>query len=589
MKGNRCRFVGNSFWKGPAHKMASIRTVNLLWERRIRGTYPVARHALDNGGTLTLAIPRPQEVRTYDLTRLQKDGGLDVSGSFAVETLLELEVSAFADGCLGMTSDDAYLFHAGDKRRFLGERHIYFVDTALSADGQHIAVGFSDMAGASFALALGDITGRALWTRDVDAALTTVVLAAQGERLAIGTEDGTLWLIERNMRDLWEFTQPEPVRALACSTDGLRVAYGTAAGTVGLIDGTGARRWNTRLNGEIVALALSGDGETCAVLVRPHQEPDVTILTCLTGQGQAGWEFRAERRLTGLSLSPDGRYLATGAKDGTTAVYEIIPGEATEVTLIGGEAVAAARAEYERLLREDPDRAYRALREGLQAVPTDVAFAAEVRERREAWLAERLTKAQTARESRDCLAAIDTLEKLLSVEPREPQAITLLAEVLTERAEQLRAEANRLRDGGNILAAEEVLLEALAAHPFCETARHTLAELRSQRCAEADAEADRLLAEGKIEAGVAALERAQVAAPTSERAAKLERAQTAMEFAAGMAHYNAKRYQEAIFQFKKVLARDPQHAEARRYLNFSQSFSQDASTEAVSDRFNRLE
>src|SRR5262249_88580 len=100
--------------------MVSIRTVNLLWERRIRATYPVARHALDHVGTLALAIPRPLEVRTYDLTRLRTDGGLDVSGSFAVETLLELEVSAFADNFLGMTADDAYLFHEGGKGRFLG-------------------------------------------------------------------------------------------------------------------------------------------------------------------------------------------------------------------------------------------------------------------------------------------------------------------------------------------------------------------------------------------------------------------------------------------------------------------------------------
>ena len=59
--------------------MASIRTVNLLWERRLRGTYPVARHALDNAGTLTLAVPRPLEARTYDLSRLRTDGAIEVS------------------------------------------------------------------------------------------------------------------------------------------------------------------------------------------------------------------------------------------------------------------------------------------------------------------------------------------------------------------------------------------------------------------------------------------------------------------------------------------------------------------------------
>ena len=51
--------------------MATIRTVNLFWERKYRGAYPLARYALDDAGTLTLAVPRPLEARTFDLTRLQ--------------------------------------------------------------------------------------------------------------------------------------------------------------------------------------------------------------------------------------------------------------------------------------------------------------------------------------------------------------------------------------------------------------------------------------------------------------------------------------------------------------------------------------
>ena len=62
-----------------------------------------------------------------------------------------------------------------------------------------------------------------------------------------------------------------------------------------------------------------------------------------------------------------------------------------------------------------------------------------------------------------------------------------------------------------------------------------------------------------------------------------------MEFAAGMAAYNAKEYREAVFQFKKVLARDAAHSEAKRYLGFSQKFAQDTSNEALNDRFSRLE
>src|SRR5437016_14557245 len=109
--------------------MPSIRTVNLAWERKIRGSYAVSRYALNDNGTLTLAIPRPLEARAYDLTRVALDGAAEVRATFSVETLLEIEVSAESDTVIGMTSDDLYLLHAGSKSRFLPERRILFVDS----------------------------------------------------------------------------------------------------------------------------------------------------------------------------------------------------------------------------------------------------------------------------------------------------------------------------------------------------------------------------------------------------------------------------------------------------------------------------
>src|SRR5579862_2968588 len=98
--------------------MAGIRTLNLLWERRVRGVYPVAGYALRADGVLNVALPRPLEPRAYDLTRLALDGGSEVLAGFAVETLLKLDVAAQGGSCIGMTADDIYLFHAGEKHRF---------------------------------------------------------------------------------------------------------------------------------------------------------------------------------------------------------------------------------------------------------------------------------------------------------------------------------------------------------------------------------------------------------------------------------------------------------------------------------------
>src|SRR5579871_2440304 len=261
--------------------MPGIRTVNLLWERRIRGVYPVARFALRDDGALCVAAPRPLEPRAYDLTHIMLDGGSEVREGFAVETLLKLEVTALSDHCMGMTADDLYLFRAGDKKRFLGERHVLYIDAALSADGQRLATVFSDRAGASFVLAFGDIRGRVTWLRDMDMPLTTVAISRAGNRVASGTEAGLIQLFDASRRDVWEFGSGEPVRALACSDDGVFVAYGTSLGGVGVVDGHGTRRWEARLPGEVVAIALSGDGDLCAALCIPQDDPNTARLFCL--------------------------------------------------------------------------------------------------------------------------------------------------------------------------------------------------------------------------------------------------------------------------------------------------------------------
>lgn len=566
--------------------MTRIRTVNLIWERRLRGAYPASRYALNEEGTLALAVPRPLEARTYDLTHLRLDGGVEVRTGFAVETLVKLEATPQAENLIGMTSDDIYVFRTGSKSRFLGERRVSFVDAALSPDGQHLAAAFSDMSGESYAVAYGEIGGRVLWTEDVDAALTAAAISPDGGRIAFGGENGTLWLIDSARRSLWEFVQEEPVRALACSLEGEFTAYGTAEGTIGLIDADGLRRWEVRLSGEIAALALTAAGNLCVALV--HAESG-THLTCLTGPGQVGWEYDAEKRLTGLALSPEGRYLAVSARDGTLAVYEIVPGEG-DVVIGARDTLFDARAQAAELAEAgDLESAYRTLTAALEAKPTDVGLCEDLIARREEWLRTRFAEATSQFESGDFAAAAATLEAMQRLELPGADAVALLEKARLERGKQLLAEARDYETAGDLEAADRALRDAVAGAPFLLEARRDLGALRARQAAETDAEAERLLADGDLEAGVAALERAQAMAPTPERAARLVRAQTAREYAAGMASYSEKRYREAIFQFKKVLARDPDHAEAKRYLGYAQKFVQDSTGDSTSDRFQFLE
>ena len=571
--------------------MPTIRTVNLLWERKYRGAYPLARYALDDAGTLTLAIPRPLEARTFDLTRLQQDGGIEIRSSFAVETLVKLETSAQSDSVIGMTADDLYLFHAGSKSRFLPERRINYIDGGMSADGQVVAAAFSDIAGASFALAFGEIGGYVTWLREAPAALSTVAMARDGSRVALGAETGTLWLLDAARREVWEFAQDGAVRALACSTEGLHVAYGMADGKVGLIGPDGARTWEARLPGEVFALALSSGGELCAALCRHPENPASAHIYCLDANGTVGWDFDAEKRLLGLALSPDGKYLAVGARDGTTAVYEVVPaegaGEGKERRVAAGDPLAAAAA-----LRKTGDfaGALQTLREALEINPADCEGCDRLLTTRDLYLQEGFDEAHSRIGKGEFAAAIGLLGSLLTEEPLHIDIAQALRAVRVQRSEELMTEARAQSAAGNGSQAEMKLREAIAVAPIGPTpARIALAALYTHRAETADADADRLLAQGDLQAGLAALERAQAVAESRERAQKIVRAQTALEFTTGMAAYNEKRYSAAVFQFKKVLARDPGHSEAKRYLNFSQKFEQDAATESLTDRFSRLE
>lgn len=568
--------------------MANVRTVNLAWERRVRGVHALSRYALGEAGLLALAVPRPLEARTYDLTRLSEENGVETRVGFSVETLLKLEVTPAADSFLGMTADALYLFHVGNKGRFMGERRLNFVDASLSADGQHLFTAFSDMAGASFALAYGEINGRVVWSQDMDVALTTTALSRNGLRMAAGAETGTVWLLDFGRRNVWEFGQSEPVRAVACSQDGVWVAYGTAQGAVGLIDGDGTRQWETNLPGEVAKLVLSGDGQVCAALIHPQGDTTRTMLCCLGSTGQSGWEFETEAPVTGLSLSPDGLSLATSGRGGMLALYNIVLGEGSAPVGLAVRQEAQSHAEA-LIAAGDLQAGVQALRVALASAPDDLSLYQRFLTARADWLAAVHAETQTQLEQGDGAAAIVTLETALADEPHSVETVQRLNAARVERGKHYLAEARRLAAEGSEAVAERALLEAVRIAPYLTEAREELAALRARRAEAADVEADRLLANGELEAGVAALERAQAVAPTAERSQKLARAQTAMEFAVGMASYNAKNYREAVFQFKKVLTRDPEHAEARRYLGFAQRFAQDSGSDSLSDRFSKLE
>lgn len=569
--------------------MNSIRSVNICWEKRFRGSYPASRFSLSDAGSLVIAVPRPLESRTYDVTRLNCDGSIEIENSFSVETLVRLEINNTGARAIGMTADDLYLFTGGSKNKFLAERRLSYIDAMVSEGGERIAAGFSDLNGTSFAIAYGEMGGKASWTRDVNTPLTAIAISRDGTRITIGTELGIMWQIDAARRDSWEFEQMEPIRALASSKDGSKVVYGTASGNVGCLDAEGARIWETHLPGEIVHLALSGDGSICTAVCLAVGELPGRII-CLYGMGSIGWEYEPEKLVKGLSLSSSGRYLATGTRDGLQTVFEIVLGEGgTAGTDSAARVFEALESSRQKEKEGDLEQAFSTLLQALNTCPTSSELALEASELRKRRVESGFHDVQNFLDQADYTSAIEVLSRLGKSDPANPAILNRMHELVIRGTSAKIAEAKELELNGQLDAADFALLQAIGWDPFLTEPRDLLSALRSQRAAQEAAIAAKLLEDGKIAEAVAAYERASSLDGSSEISANLENAKTLLEFDLGMEHYNDKRYREAMFQFKKVLLHDPAHAEAARYLGYAQKFVQDTSGESLNDRFSRLE
>jgi eukaryotic-like serine/threonine-protein kinase len=138
-------------------------------------------------------------------------------------------------------------------------------------------------------------------------AASTLAIDPTGERLVVGGEDGSLWLVparggaERRRLDGLRGS----VTALAFSPDGASVAAGCEEGMVGLWTATGEPRWLEDLEAAVIRrVSFSSRGDELAVAA--YRRGPVR-LDAATGQPRA---TLAGTRTAGVELLADGRLLA---------------------------------------------------------------------------------------------------------------------------------------------------------------------------------------------------------------------------------------------------------------------------------------
>lgn len=567
--------------------MRTVRTLQLEWQQRLRGAYPLQGYPLDDQGSLTLARPHSIEPRTYEVIRITDPQNQTAVARFSAEILQKLLLSAVTESFLGMRPDEVYLFAEGTKRRLTMEKRVIYLDASMDVGGSRVAAVYSDISGQNFALVYGTFAGTGLWNMELEAAANSVVLLQEGRRMATAYENGLILLFDANMREWWRFDTEEPVTLLACATEGEELAYGTQTGWIGMLDAEGARRWQTKVAGPVHALAMAKEGQLTVALCGSEENPRApTTLICLDQAGQPVWEYEGDVPFTGLACSPSGEYIATSAQGSRFSLYRVV---STTV-----EALSVSRKDWRAYLPLVPEKgamktALQRLYAYLEECPDDVECWQQFEELKAQWMADVQWELAHLQADGEWEAALTLLQEALALAPYDVALFQQYVKLRQRFAEALLQQAKSLLQEGQADTVEPLLRKAIHLMPDLFEARQRLQEFRAGRAQEADKEAKERLERGELQEALACYEHAQAFAPTAERAQTMAALQVQIDFELGKQAYDRSRYAEAIFQFRKVLQREPNHAEAKRYLEFAQRFEQDTLSDVVSDRFRNLE
>lgn len=557
-----------------------ITNVNLVWLRKARGVAPLSRYALGDDGALVVSVPDELEVRTFHIARFDAGGRSQIVETYNVETLRRTEIAAGGASYLGTTDDDLYLFRETRKSRFLPDRRASYTDVALSETGQRFAAAFCDLLISGHTVALGDIGGRLLWTKDCAFPISRVAVDREARYIAVAGESGDLVLLDTTRILLYEHRQEAPLAAVATIGPARTVFAG--GGGVGAVDAEGRLLWFTEVPGEPVEVALDASGKTTAALVRLDDTAGRLIF--LSADGLPTWEIDFDdMRPTGLSLSPDGSRAAVTQRDGSLSVFALEYGErlaAAGSDQVLAEADTAHRSGHTR-------QAIDILRARLSAVPSDVAACDALAAALQALRARALSAAANAEAVGDFAAAAAHLDEALQADPLDHETVRLRAALRGRWAAAARAAGEAALAAGDGDTAERRLLEAISADPLDNQARGALAAARHAASAGALARGKELLSAGRFTEAIAALAEAQSRGATGlEVAALLREARIGEALALGSRLYLDRQYAAALFQFKKVLRLDPANPEAVQKVRYAQNFLQDTQ---LSERFTRLE
>jgi WD40 repeat protein len=212
-----------------------------------------------------------------------------------------------------MTSDGSHIVAASD------DHDVYFMvnsgrllwagttgDDVVFAkcadDGETVASYSKDNAVSFF-----DRKGELLWTARISRKITCMDLSPDGAFAVVGSADGTLRAFDRSGNIAWSKAYQKSVTTVCVSGSGALALAGTADNRAYMFGKDGTLRWEFIAGSPIVHVYTSYDGENNYVLETTNNK-----LHLLSDRGGELAENAYSQRITDISITEDGRYLAIG-------------------------------------------------------------------------------------------------------------------------------------------------------------------------------------------------------------------------------------------------------------------------------------
>ncbi len=557
-------------------------SVNLLWQQRFRGLSAFTPHSVSPAGETLVIQPDPLENRTYQVLSIDPQGEARELFALFVETVYKFDGTPNGGHLLAMTDDDLYFTRDTRKIRFLPDRRVTYADASLATATGGFVCGYSDVLFALHGIALGENTGRLLWSRDVDAPVNRVAISPDGRTLAAGLEDGRVLLLDHRRRLLSETEAGSAVSALALPSARSWPVVGTRSGRLTALNEDGGVRWQGNLGLPVASVAADAEAQW---IVAAATDGDAHLISCHGADGTPVWEHPLTALPTGLALSEDGRYLAVSTASGEAMLFEL------ELKFAPGFGVRDRRRRdllraQAAVSRNEWSAAATILTALVSAAPHDVEAASLLIEVRRYLVQEALAEAQELVARNEYSAAVRLLGRAAADAPWDDELLHFRAHL---REAALKAAAARAQD----LAAERrwtasaaMWIELLEFDPDNLEARHSLAQVKREHAFELMRAGDNQLDAGDREGAREMWRQAYELDPLDEVEERLCRLEVERCVAAGIGLYEAGRVPEALFQFKKALALDPHNTQAQKYLGYTESIT---SAAQVAERFAHLE